>query len=136
MDILNNMSERKKIVLALLVIAAAAEHGASVPVLPVGDTVKRLSGDRFVVSTVPRADLALAQTPQGFRAEVLLRAYARAARDGFRGTDDASVVEHDGGKVVAVDGSSRNIKVTVPADLTVAAALLRTGCDQGVDADD
>lgn len=111
------------------VIEAAAEHGAAVPVIPVGDTVKRLSPDRFVVSTVPREDLALAQTPQGFRADVLLRAYARAARDGFRGTDDAGVVEHDGGRVVAVEGSPRNIKVTVPADLDMAAALLRAGGD-------
>jgi 2-C-methyl-D-erythritol 4-phosphate cytidylyltransferase len=117
------------------VIEAAAEHGAAVPVLPVGDTVKRLSADRFVVSTVPRQDLALAQTPQGFRAEVLLRAYAQAARDGFRGTDDASVVEHYGGRVVAVEGSSRNIKVTVPGDLAIAAALLRFGGAQEVDGD-
>ena len=107
------------------VIEAAERHGAAVPVVRVADTVKRLRPDGTVAATVPREDLALAQTPQGFRIDLLRRAYDRALADGFLGTDDASLVERDGGRVVAVPGSERNVKITTPRDLALAEALLR-----------
>ncbi|MBI1950485.1 MAG: 2-C-methyl-D-erythritol 4-phosphate cytidylyltransferase [Acidobacteria bacterium] len=106
------------------VIAAAAEHGAAVPVVPAADTVKRLGTDGSIEATLPRETLRLAQTPQGFRSAVLREAHARAARDGFTGTDDAALVERSGGRVAVVPGSEGNIKITTPGDLVLAEALL------------
>jgi 2-C-methyl-D-erythritol 4-phosphate cytidylyltransferase len=62
----------------------------------------------------------LAQTPQGFRLDLIRRAFAEAASDGFTGTDEASLVERAGVEVVVVMGSPRNIKITTPADLELA----------------
>ena len=110
--------------LADSVAAAAAEHGAAIPVVPVSDTVKRLT-DRFVRGTVARGGLALAQTPQGVRRDVLLRAYARCDPLGPKTfTDEAALLEAVGVQVVAVDGERTNLKVTTPEDLAHAEALL------------
>ncbi|HZM29610.1 MAG TPA: 2-C-methyl-D-erythritol 4-phosphate cytidylyltransferase, partial [Acidimicrobiales bacterium] len=89
---------------------------AVVPAVPVTDTVRsRTNG------VVDRADLVLVQTPQAFRAAALRAAHA----GGGEATDDASLVEAAGGKVVVVDGSAENLKITNPHDLAVAEALLR-----------
>ena len=116
------------------VLQGAIRHGAAIPAIPVADTVKRVARGA-VTGTVPRDDLRLAQTPQGFRAEILRDAYDRARRDRFRGTDDASLVEHAGGRVVVVEGSERNLKVTRPADLELAEALLRAAPDEAGEPD-
>ena len=102
-------------------VIAAVRSGAdaAVPGLPIPDTVKRVDGDD-VVETVARDALVTAQTPQAFRAGAL-----RAAHDrGVEATDDAALVEAAGGRVVVVPGDPRNLKITTPADLLVAAALL------------
>jgi len=91
---------------------------------PSYDTVKSVSDDGYVDRTEDRARLWLAQTPQVFRAGVLRDAYARAAAEGFTGTDDASLVEHAGGQVRLMLGPRDNIKVTVPEDLVVVERLL------------
>jgi 2-C-methyl-D-erythritol 4-phosphate cytidylyltransferase len=106
------------------VIAAAAEHGAAVPVLAATETVKRLAADGRIEETVPRETLRLAQTPQGFRAALLREAHARAARDRFAGTDDAALVERSGIRPAAVPGSPDNFKITTPLDLALAESLL------------
>jgi 2-C-methyl-D-erythritol 4-phosphate cytidylyltransferase len=93
---------------------------AAVPALPVADTVKRVR-DGVVVETVPRDDLVAVQTPQAFRRDALERAHAAQGVD----TDDAALVEADGGKVVVVAGDAHNFKVTVPEDLALAQALLK-----------
>lgn len=106
------------------VCAAAREHGAAVPVLPLADTVKRVR-EGLVRETVDRAELAAAQTPQGFRFELLAQAYAEAERHGTHLTDEAMAVERLGGAVRAVPGSPRNRKITDPEDLAWAEDLLR-----------
>ena len=106
------------------VAKAAAVHGAALPVLPVVDTLKRLRGDR-VVATIDRSDLGAAQTPQGFRFELLTRAYAQAFRDHVSVTDEAMAVERLGESVAVVAGSARNRKLTTPEDMAWAEALLR-----------
>jgi len=63
----------------------------------------------------------MAQTPQGFRYQILKKAFDEAAADGFVGTDEASLVERSGQQVAVVMGSARNIKITTPADLELAA---------------
>jgi len=103
----------------LVVQAIAAGADGAVPALPISDTLKRVAGGR-VVETVPREGLVGVQTPQAFRAEVL-----RAAHDvGAVDTDDAALVEANGGVVVVVDGERRNLKLTLADDLELAQHLL------------
>jgi 2-C-methyl-D-erythritol 4-phosphate cytidylyltransferase len=106
------------------VAAAARRHGAALPVLAVVDTVKRVR-DGFVVETLDRSELAGAQTPQGFRAELLARACAAAEARGLTLTDECLALELAGQPVCAVPGSPRNRKITTPADLEWAEELLR-----------
>jgi 2-C-methyl-D-erythritol 4-phosphate cytidylyltransferase/2-C-methyl-D-erythritol 2,4-cyclodiphosphate synthase len=106
------------------VAAAAAEHGAAIPVLPIAETVKRVVDDR-VVSTVQRIDLAAAQTPQGFRRSVLRAGYERLDPAGeVEWTDEAALCESCSIAVHVVAGESSNLKVTQPTDLDRAAFLL------------
>ena len=123
-----------------VVAALRAGADAVVPVLPVVDTVKRVLG-QVVVGTVDRVDLRVAQTPQGFRREVLEQAHRadadRAQAGGAdspdgagaadRATDDAGMVEAIGGTVVTVPGSEEAFKVTRPLDLLLAEAVLSRG---------
>lgn len=109
------------------VVSAARETGAAVPVLALTDTIKRVREGR-VLESLDRSELAAAQTPQGFRFELLRRAYAAAYRDGVTLTDEAMAVERLGQPVAAVPGSARNRKLTTPEDLAWAeAALARSG---------
>jgi 2-C-methyl-D-erythritol 4-phosphate cytidylyltransferase len=105
------------------VIDAARAEGAAVPVLPVEDTLKDVR-DGKVAATVDRAGLFRAQTPQGFRYDVLKKALEAARHDRFYGTDEAALVERIGLPVAAVAGDPRNIKITTPVDIPLAEALL------------
>ena len=89
---------------------------AVVPAVPVADTLREVGG-----STVDRTRYVTVQTPQAFRAAALRAAHAA----GGEGTDDASLVEARGGRVVVVDGDPANIKITTPLDLSVAELLCR-----------
>lgn len=91
---------------------------------PVTDTLK-LVEDGTIVSTPDRSFYWAAQTPQVFRADVLLEAHETARRDGYLGTDDASLVERLGGRVRCVSCARSNLKVTMPEDLAVAESALR-----------
>lgn len=104
------------------VVAAAASAGAAVPAIAVADTVKRAAvseGGRVVLKTVPRDELWLAQTPQGFRRAVLARAVADG-QSAAEATDEARLVELAGGTVAIVDGDRRNVKITTSDDVTEA----------------
>lgn len=105
------------------VVEAARTGGAAFPGVAPVSTIKR-EADGASAGTVPRESLREAQTPQGFRRELLARAFARAIRDGLEPTDEASMVEHLGERVAIILGERRNLKVTVPEDLEVAEALL------------
>lgn len=106
------------------VIDAARQFGAAIAAVPAKNTIKIVDADRFVESTPPRSTLVEVQTPQGFRRDILLRAYNQAARDRFLGTDDASLVERLGVRVKIVVDDYRNIKITTPEDLAIAEALI------------
>lgn len=110
-------------------IAAARLHGAAIAAVPVRDTVKRVSmaGEaRVVRETIPRDEVFLAQTPQGFRRDVLEHALEAAA--GGDVTDEAMLVERAGIAVHIVDGDSANLKITTPEDLMLARTVtLRIG---------
>jgi 2-C-methyl-D-erythritol 4-phosphate cytidylyltransferase/2-C-methyl-D-erythritol 2,4-cyclodiphosphate synthase len=105
-------------------VEAAAEHGAAAPALPVVDTLKRTDPEGRMRETVDRRPLRAIQTPQVFQWPLLWEAHETAARDGFAGTDDASLVERLGHPVFAVPGDPRNLKITTPEDLALAEALL------------
>lgn len=110
--------------LARRVVAGLASAPACVPALPVEETLKRADGGR-VAGTVDRAGLMRVQTPQAFVTAVLRAAHARAAHDGFTGTDDAQLVERLGEAVAVVEGEPSNVKLTYPRDFDVAEALAR-----------
>jgi len=110
------------------VIRAAQKYGAAIAGLPAVDTVKqveRTSDGALITATLPRERVVMAQTPQGFRYDVLKRAFDEAVADGFLGTDEASLVERSGHAVAVVMGSPRNIKITAPADMELAEFFLK-----------
>ncbi len=105
-------------------IAAAREHDAAAPALPIVDTLKRLDPDGRMFETADRRAFLAIQTPQVFRWDLLLEAHESAARAGIQGTDDASLVERLGHPVAPVPGDPRNLKITTPDDLALAEAFL------------
>lgn len=106
--------------------AVRAGADAVVPVLAVVDTIRAVAADGSLESAVDRDMLRIVQTPQGFRPDVLRRAHALAAAEGGVATDDAGLVERLGVRVDAVPGDRAAFKITVPADLDQAEALLKT----------
>ncbi len=110
------------------VITAAAKYGAAIAGVPAVDTVKqveRTAEGATIKATIPREKIVMAQTPQGFRYDVLKKAFDEATADGMIGTDEASLVERSGHQVGVVMGSPRNIKITTPADLELAEFFLK-----------
>jgi 2-C-methyl-D-erythritol 4-phosphate cytidylyltransferase len=101
---------------------AAESFGAAVACVPVRETVKKKTDSS--VETISRENLWLAHTPQTFRTSLICEAHERALADGFRGTDDASLVERLDHRVVVVPDLDDNIKITTPADLELARFLL------------
>lgn len=106
------------------VIDEALRTGAAiVGIVPV-DTVKQVHLHK-IRATIPRERLILTQTPQVFRKDLLLEAFARARADQFTGTDESSLVERlDAVEVSVIPGSDRNIKITKPHDLKLAELFL------------
>lgn len=100
------------------VTEALQDADGAIPVVPVTDTLRRRNG-----ATVDREDLVAVQTPQGFSVTALASAHTSLPD----ATDDAALVAEAGGVVVHVAGDEANLKITVPADLVVAAALLGRG---------
>jgi 2-C-methyl-D-erythritol 4-phosphate cytidylyltransferase len=137
------------------VFEAAKVHPAVIPGLAVADTLKRVSEEtvraeaedavadlilgeaaeaatskgRFVQGTVDRTNLVAVQTPQIFEIGLLRRAYAQADLSGA--TDDAGLVERLGEKVLVVDGEFRNLKITVPDDLSLMRTMLGMKSPEG-----
>jgi 2-C-methyl-D-erythritol 4-phosphate cytidylyltransferase len=116
------------------VIAEALMCDAAILGMPAMDTVKEVkratpqggaSDVALITATVPRERIVLAQTPQVFRATVLLEAFARARQDGVSASDEAGLVERMGRDVHVVAGSERNLKITRPGDMQLAEFYLR-----------
>jgi 2-C-methyl-D-erythritol 4-phosphate cytidylyltransferase len=108
------------------VFAEAAKSGAALLGIPIADTVKQVNDKQKVTGTLPRQGLWLAQTPQVFRREVLLAAFADRGKLGQHITDDAQLVEASGHAVAMVEGASTNVKITSKADLFLAEAVLKS----------
>jgi len=107
------------------VLEATLMFGAAVPAVQPKETVKFSNGNSFVESTPDRSSLWLVQTPQGFQALLLYKAFEKAFVEGFYGTDDSSLVERMGIKVKIVKGDYENLKITTAEDLPFAEFLMR-----------
>jgi 2-C-methyl-D-erythritol 4-phosphate cytidylyltransferase len=103
--------------------AARGDVDGVVPALPVSDTIK-VAEDGAVSITLDRTKLHAVQTPQAFRIGLLRRIYASPEERLRAATDDASLVERDGGRVAIVAGEKTNVKLTSPEDLVLAEAIL------------
>jgi 2-C-methyl-D-erythritol 4-phosphate cytidylyltransferase len=111
--------------LILKSIDECRRYGAVTLGVPVKDTVKRVDTQGVVENTVDRAVFWLTQTPQTFKKSIIMEAYGRAGEEGFRGTDDASLVERIGVGVRMIFGSYENIKITTPEDMEYGEFILR-----------
>ena len=99
----------------------ANEKGNAIPVVDIVETVRELNGD--LSKTVDRNNYKLVQTPQCFQSSVIKEAYNTKYQSDF--TDDASVAERSGITIHLVNGNRENIKITTPADLIIAEALIQ-----------
>ena len=108
----------KKLIIRLALAAEKAE--AVIPVVAPHDSIRQVEGENSHI--VDRSLLRMVQTPQFFQAEVLRKAYSQTFSPLF--TDDASVVEAAGHKIILAEGEEQNIKITTPIDLTIAEAII------------
>ena len=106
------------------VLHTAFDCGAATLGTPVTDTVKVVSAEMEILSTPERSSLYAVQTPQAFERSLYLRAAENARQSGLSFTDDCSMVEAIGEKVIVVRGEYTNIKLTTPADIIIAEAIL------------
>ncbi len=106
------------------VFEEAAKTGAAILAAPLSGTIKRVAQSGVVDATVPREGLYEAQTPQVFKRELLQKAYQQLPAD-FHPTDDAEVVERTGHPVAVVVTDHRNLKITTPGDMSLAAVLVK-----------
>lgn len=108
-------------------IVWAEKGGGCVLGIPVVDTLKSVDNNGLILSTMKRADVWQAQTPQVFSYQLIKKAHEYALSTGFSGTDDASIVENFGNRVRMIYGSPYNIKITKPEDLIIALGILNHG---------
>ncbi|MCP4104565.1 MAG: 2-C-methyl-D-erythritol 4-phosphate cytidylyltransferase [Desulfobacteraceae bacterium] len=106
-------------------IKGAEEFGACIPGIPAFDTLKQVNEKGYIETTLPRDVVWLAQTPQAFQYDLIIRAHKTAKNDRYMGTDDASLVERIGKKVKMITGSRRNIKITNKEDIAIAQAIIK-----------
>lgn len=105
-------------------VAKAEETGAAIIAIKAKDTIKISDSELSIEETPDRNNLWQAQTPQIFEQGIIREAYETARRKNFLGTDDSSLVEHLGRKVVLVEGTRQNFKITFPIDLKLAEWLI------------
>lgn len=119
-DAVRPFIEARKII---QVIKAAKEFDAAVVAVQPKDTIRRSAGGGFFDQTVDRTALWLVQTPQAFKAKLLVRAFEKAYKDKFYSTDEAALVERLGVKARIVEGSYDNIKITTQEDLELGLLI-------------
>ncbi len=107
--------------------AKATELGGAIIAVPAKDTIKEAGEDLIIKHTPDRSKLWQAQTPQIFRKSIFIDMYTSAEKEGFVGTDDASLAERTGVKVGIVEGDRQNLKITYPVDLKIAELILKEG---------
>jgi len=108
-------------------ILSSKKFGACILGTPASDTLKRVDKSDIIETTLSRENIWLAQTPQVFRFDLILKAHETARRDGYVGTDDASLVERLEEDVKIINGGRFNIKITKKEDLAIAKAMFDAG---------
>jgi 2-C-methyl-D-erythritol 4-phosphate cytidylyltransferase len=106
-------------------VAETKHWPAVIPGIPVKDTIKRVTTGEVVEYTIDRGQMWAIQTPQAFKADVLIHAHRVAKQAKFYGTDDATLVEKINHPIRVIPGSEENIKITTPIDLIIAEAIVR-----------
>ena len=106
------------------IIDATHRHDAAIPVLPINDTVRRITDEK--TNVVDRRGLYSVQTPQGFRPELIYAASLKVKAKNTEVTDDASLLENTLQRVASVEGEVHNIKITTPADLEQAKWIINS----------
>lgn len=106
------------------VILETKNHSAVIPTIPISDTIKRKNSQNFITETVDRASLVSVQTPQGFTASVIQKAYDYAVATSYLGTDDSSLVENINVPVFCTEGEQSNLKITTKEDIVKAEFIL------------
>jgi 2-C-methyl-D-erythritol 4-phosphate cytidylyltransferase len=106
-------------------IIEAEKSGACILGIHAFDTVKCVDHRGNIKKTIGRNNIQLAQTPQAFKRDLILKAHVKAKKEGFISNDDAQLVERLGEKVKVITGSRLNIKITDKEDLKLAAVLLK-----------
>ena len=109
-------------------INGARESGACIMGVPAHETLKQIDSSGRIIRTLSRDDIWLAQTPQVFRHDLILRAHEHAREEGYFATDDAALLERLGATVKILKGSRTNIKITVSEDLEMAQTILSNFC--------
>ncbi len=104
-------------------LESATKHGSAIPVVPVAESIRQITAKGSL--PVNRDELRVVQTPQTFRTELILKAFAQEYDPAF--TDEATVAEAAGIPVQLVEGDKRNIKITTPEDMAIATVYLRQG---------
>jgi 2-C-methyl-D-erythritol 4-phosphate cytidylyltransferase len=120
----------KRLIVQLL--KSCREHDAAVLAVQPKDTVRRSDGGDFFDATLDRSALWLVQTPQAFRAGILMKAFEQARKQRFHSTDEAALVERLGIKAKIVEGSYDNIKITTVEDLELGSLILERWNSQGI----
>lgn len=105
-------------------IIAAKEKGGAIPVLPMYDSIKYSEDGKTSERSVQRNNYFRAQTPQAFRADLLIESFRKAEKEGVECTDEAQMVALSGHSISLVKGSERNVKITTPSDLIYVKSLL------------
>jgi len=101
-------------------------YNGTILAVPIVETIKKIFPENMIVEkTVKRNEYWIAQTPQCFQLDYIIDLHKRAKADRLKADDDASIVEHYGGKIKIVTGARKNIKITTPIDLTFAEVLLK-----------
>ena len=105
-------------------VRGATNFGACIIGIPVFDTLKQVTRAGCIEKTIERDCMWLAQTPQAFQYTLIKKAHDHALREGYSGTDDASLVENYGKNVKIIKGSRNNIKITIKEDLLMAGVIM------------
>jgi 2-C-methyl-D-erythritol 4-phosphate cytidylyltransferase len=113
-------------------IRTCKEHEAAVLAVQPKDTIRRSRGGDFFDQTLDRNALWLVQTPQAFRASLLMKAFKQARHDRFYGTDESGLMERIGVRVKIVEGSYDNIKITTPEDVDLGRLILERWKTKGL----
>ena len=108
------------------VFAEAVKGGAAILASPLHGTIKRVSGSNVIDETVPRESLYEAQTPQVFKRDLVVDAFAKLPEDCSQITDDAQVIEMYGHPVSVVNSDPSNLKITTRGDINLAAAIIKS----------